>query len=222
MDIVSLKNKINNVLLESTSNNKKNSEGKAAFALLKETVFKEIYYAIDNLQNGIVSDKEHILENIAIIKKYINHIPQKEYEKLIVTKIDESINFLVNYKKKSALTINDYHKHLKNIERHLQENNEKMSSQKDYKLFVENLKNLPKEHYIIVEQLALTNDKKEFFYNLKNDVSSFITEEIKGCDTQDDKFLLYEAREKIAVKEYDENTYVKDIIEMVKVKELIQ
>lgn len=222
MDIVSLKNKINDVLLESASKNKKNSEGKAAFALLNETVFKEIYYAIDNLQNGIVADKEHILENIAIIKKYINHIPHKQYDKLTATKIDESINYLVNYKKKSALTINDYHKHLKNIEKHIQENNERMSSQKDYKLFVENLKNLPKEHYLIVEQLALSNDKKEFFYNLKNDVSSFITEEIKGCDTQDDKFLLYEAREKIAVKEYDENTYVKDIIEMVKVKELIQ
>jgi hypothetical protein len=221
MDIVSLKNKINDLLLESTSSKKANQkEAKAAYLLLKETLFKEIYYAVDNLQNGVISDKEHIMENIRIIKNNIKYVPKKQYENFFVTNIDESINFLVNYKK-SALTLNEFYEHIDRVQQHIVENKERMVNKKDYSLFVENLKKLPQEHYIIVEQLALAENKQDYFTKLKEEISSFITEEIQKCEVQDDKFLLYEAREKIANKEYDENTYVKNIIEMVKIKELI-
>lgn len=223
--VVYLKNIINETLLKASLGeidvNSNDVQGCTKF--VKDSLTGDIYFAIENLQSGIIQESEidnYINFNILFLKENNILFKNINIEKTIITPIDESIQYLID-NERSPKNLYIYNKHYDNIKQHILSNEIRLNESSIFENYNKLFDQIPADIKIILEEISIIEDKKAYFLNIQENIINTIKQELSKTTNVDEKLLLYEAKENISSINYDEKTYVDHIVFMKKMENII-
>lgn len=223
MNIVSNKNVLSSLIKESISTDNKKQLKDILTTFKSNNMLSEAYFAIDNIQYGIVKEnvRGYIIEHVNILRKNKKALLLiKNVKPFATTPIDEDIEYLIN-NKKTAKNYSIWEGKIFNIASHIKKNTKLASQSIDKDKILESLKKLPENHKILIKELALAPNKQHFYEDYKNACLLKIESMLKEEKNKEHKLLLYEVQEKIDNLEFNEKQYVKDIVMITRVNEMI-
>jgi len=191
--------------------------------LNRDKMLSEAYFAIDNLQYGIVKEnvRKYIIDHINILRKNKKALKLMETSNpYYATSIDEDIEYLLK-NKKTAKNYNIWESKIFNIVSHIQHNAEITSKTFNKEELLESLKRLPENHKNIIKNLTIAEDKQDFYGEFKKECLLKINALLKEEKNSSHKLLLYEVKEQVNNLKYHEKTYVKDIVKINRINEML-
>lgn len=223
MNIVSNKNVLSSLIKESISTDNKKQLKDILATFKSNNMLSEAYFAIDNIQYGIVKEniRSYIIEHVNILRKNKKALLLiKNVKPFVTTPIDEDIEYLIN-NTKTAKNYSVWEGKIFNIASHIKKNTELASQSIDKNKILESLKKMPENHKILIKELALAPNKQYFYEDYKNACLLKIENMLKEEKNKEHKLLLYEVQERIDNLEFNEKQYVKDIVMITRVNEMI-
>lgn len=180
-------------------------------------------------------NKKEIFENNSKLIDFIKDNKMDEYIDIDDDRMElfESIEyFLLN--KKSLKNIEEYKKNKdiikESINNRVIENknnsNDIVINESEYNSDLRNainkyLKELNEDELNLIEEIC-KNDKKEVFEKYKNETLNFISEQLTNSLSLEDKLDWNQLLNRIKLKEYKEETLLKDIISFISAKNIIE
>lgn len=223
MNIVANKNILSSLIKESIENKEKKKLENILDSFKKNKILSEAYFAIDNLQYGVVKEnlRNYVIDHINILREHRNALSiVKNIKPFQLTPIDNDIEYLSKHSR-NAKNYNIWESKIFNIVSHIEKNTELASKNIDKEKILESLKKMPENHKKIVQELASADNKKEFYHNFKSKCLIEINALLEGEENKEDKLILYEVKDKVNELNYNEKGYVKDIVMMNRIVEMI-
>lgn len=226
--IVSLKNIINKTLLDASLLNESLTETQindieACRNFIKDRDTGNIYFAVENLQSGIVEEKhvdQYIDYNINFLRGNKHILNNVVINPAHVCQIDEDIEYLISHEI-TPKTYTLYNEAYDRLRQHLLSNKENLSESHIYKMYEEKLNQLPPSTIAILEELSEIEDKATYFQETQQNILTMLKEELLKAGDSDQKVLIYEAREKICSLTYNDSDYVDNFVCMKNVHEAL-
>jgi len=223
MNIITNKNILSSFIKECIGNNDTEKLKTVIQRLNSNKMLSEAYFAIDNLQYGIVKEnlREYVISHINILKRNMKGLDIiKGAAPFNATDIDNDIAFLLK-NKKTAKNYNVWEAKVFKIASHLEQNTALASKDFNKNALLESLKLLPENHKQIIRDLTITEDKKGFYDNFKNNCILKINALLKEEKDNKHKLLLYEVKDHLTGLYFDSKNYVKDIVKINRINEMI-
>lgn len=185
----------------------------------RDKALREAYYAVDNLQNGFSNDAKHFIEhNKSIYSKYKTRLKELYAKGEDLKGIDASISYIFN-NDREAVNYDMYNEHYSKVEAHLLDNKSLFESTQKIGTLLEQAESL-KDKFIF-EKLCNAPSKADFFLDFKTETVLKIDAMIKEESDKEQKLLLYEAKENISTRYFDEQTFVDDTLFINNVRKIL-
>jgi hypothetical protein len=209
------------ILKESYDKNDKKTTSNILNEIKSNKELSKLYVIVDNLRRGKVT--EETVDNF--IRENIEFAKAIDYSKIKFplsenVKSDEEIYNNIGkilFEEKNPFNLVDYNEAYANVRKNLLESN---LIQKNLKETVQKLNEsfeaLEEADKVLVEGFISTpkNERNNLFESTKATCINLISKHIANADDDSSKVKMYEAKERVASMNYDESTFISDMIKI--------